>query len=148
MDEKDRLILNIVQKGFPLEKEPFSAIGKQVGLEAEEVIDRLRRLKDAGIIRRLGAFFEPKKLGYVSTLCAARCPSDKEEFFISTVNERPEVTHNYRRRGEYNIWFTIIAPSKEEIESIIADLKKKTGVEDIISMEATKRFKIDARFEV
>lgn len=148
LDEKDRLILNLVQKEIPLEKEPFARIGEDLGLSAEEVITRIKRLREKGIIRRLGAFFDPAKLGYVSTLCAARCPQEKEKIWISAVNEHPEVTHHYRRRGEYNFWFTIIAPSEEHIQNIMEDLKKETGVEDIISMRATKRFKIDARFEV
>lgn len=148
MDEKDRRILNIVQREIPLEKEPFSAIGEKVGLSAEEVIDRLKRLKADGIIRRFGAFFDPQQIGYVSTLCAARCPSEQTEKFISAVNDLTEVTHNYRRRGAYNIWFTLIARTEEDLERIIKNLKEKTGVGDIISMKATKRYKIDARFEV
>lgn len=148
MDEKDRLILNLVQREIPLVSEPFDSIGKKVGLSAEEVIARLKKLKEEGVIRRFGAFFEPSKIGFLSTLCAARCPKEKENQLSSALNELPEVTHNYRRASEYNFWFTVIAPTEDDIERIIGHLKKKTGVEDIISMKATKRFKIDARFEV
>ncbi len=148
MDATDRKLLNLIQKGIPLVPNPFATLGDRLGISQGEVLERLEELKHHGIIRRMGAFFDPLKMGYASTLCAARCPDDKEQDFISAVNALPEVTHNYRRTGEYNIWFTIIAPSKEEINRLVSLLKEQTGVEDILSMKINRRFKIDAKFEV
>jgi len=64
------------------------------------------------------------------------------------VNALPQVTHNYRRTGEYQFWFTIIAPTEEDLERIITSLKMETDVPDIISLRVKRRFKIDAKFEV
>ena len=74
MDDTDRRILNLIQREFPVCAEPFRVIGGQLGLAEGEVIERIRRLKADGIIRRIGAVFDPVKLGFVSTLCAARVP--------------------------------------------------------------------------
>jgi len=148
LDEKDRALLNAIQAGLPLEPTPFSVMGQKVGLSEEAVITRLRAMKENGIIRRIGAFFDAPRMGFASTLVAARCPEEKEKDFIKFINSSPYVTHNYRRRGEHNIWFTVIAPSEREIEAFLSSLRRETGVTDMVSMKATKRFKIDARFEV
>ncbi len=148
MDAIDKKILNILQKDFPLEEEPFRLVGEQCGISEEETLARVRKLKDRGIIRRIGAVFDGRKLGRVSTLCAARVPEDKIDSFVKIVNASKGVTHNYRRDHEYNIWFTVNAPSAEDLAAFFAELKEKTGVTDILDMRAVRVFKIDATFEV
>ncbi len=148
MDAIDKKILNLIQKEFPVVAEPFKVIGALAGISEEEALERVRRLKEEGIIRRIGAVFEPKKLGYVSTLCAARVPEGEIKDFVETVNAFPGVTHNYRRNHEYNIWFTFIAPSEKALERAIAEIKEKTGITDVLSMRAVRVFKVDATFEL
>ncbi len=148
MDEKDRKILNILQTRFPLVPEPFDAVGEELGLTGDEVIERVRKLEDEGIIRRIGAVFDSRRLGYASTLCAAKVPEEKMRHFVEVVNGYPGVTHNYRRGHEYNVWFTFIAPDKETLERSLAEIRSRTGVEDVISMPAVRTFKINASFEL
>ena len=148
MDDIDRKILNRIQKDFPVTEEPFRILGEELGIGEDDLIGRIRRMKEEGLIRRIGAVFDGKKLGFVSTLCAARVPEDRLQRFVETVNALPGVTHNYRRSGEYNIWFTLIAPSEERLRAELDGIKAKTGVEDILEMRAVRTFKIDARFEV
>jgi siroheme decarboxylase len=148
MDTIDKKILNILQKEFPLEERPFSIVAQKCGISEEEVIKRVQKLKDKGIIRRIGAIFDGVKLGRASTLCAARVPEEKIEIFVRTVNANENVTHNYRRNNEYNIWFTVTAAERKEIESFLAHLKETTGVTDILDMRAVRTFKIDSYFEM
>jgi len=148
MDDIDRKILNLIQREFPICAEPFRAIGGKLGLGEEEVLERIRRLKADGVIRRIGAVFDPKKLGFVSTLCAARVPEERIRDFVDVVNNYTGVTHNYRRNHDYNIWFTFIADGPEALERALEEIKAKTGVSDIISMPAKRTFKINATFEL
>lgn len=146
MDAIDRKILNIIQKEFPVEPEPFKALGARVGITEDEALERVKKLKEDGIIRRIGAVFDPKKLGFASTLCAAKVPAESMKGFVDAVNAYAGVTHNYRRNHEYNIWFTFIAPSEKDISDAIDKIKAETGVQEIIMMKAVRTFKIDARF--
>ena len=148
MDDVDKKILNILQTRFPLVPEPYDAVGEELGLTGDEVVERVRRLKAEGVIRRIGAVFDSRRLGYASTLCAARVPEEKIRAFVEIVNGYPGVTHNYRRGHEYNVWFTFIAQDKETLERALAEIRSRTGVEDVISMEAVKTFKINASFEL
>lgn len=148
LDEADRAILNRVQSDFPITARPYLAIAEELGLAEDDILARVRRLRQAGIIRRIGGNFVPGKLGYVSTLCAARVPGEKVAHFAEVVNRNPGVTHNYLRENEFNVWFTFIAPSMEEIESRLREIAQETGVDEILNLPATAVYKIKAQFEV
>lgn len=148
MDAADKAILNRIQSDFPITKRPFQTIGESVGLQEEEVLRRVVRLKETGIIRRIGGNFVPEKLGFVSTLCAARVPEDKIDAFAEAVNRYPGVTHNYLRDNLYNVWFTFIAPSTEMIRERLEEVSQATGIIQILNLPATRVFKIRAQFDV
>ncbi len=148
MDETDRAILNRIQSDFPLTTRPYAAIGEEFGLSEKEVLERLARLKARGIIRRIGGNFVPDKLGFVSTLCAATVPEDQVAAFSAVVNAYPGVTHNYQRDNHFNIWFTFIAPSMDEITSNLSEISRKTGITGILNLPATRVFKIKAHFDL
>jgi DNA-binding Lrp family transcriptional regulator len=148
LDPTDSAILNRIQSDFPITSRPYLTVADELDLTEKEVLDRVTRLKAAGIIRRIGGNLVPGKLGFVSTLCAASVPADKIDHFTEIVNRYPGVTHNYQRDNTYNIWFTFIAPSRDEIEKNLKQIAEDSGVDDILNLPATKVFKIRAEFEV
>jgi len=147
-DRIDRAILNEIQSHFPIKGRPYREIGERLGLSEKEVILRVNHRTKVGIIRRIGGNFNSRKLGFTSTLCAARVPTEKIPDFVKAVNQYSGVTHNYEREGEYNIWFTFIAESQKQIESSLKEIKHRTGVKDLINLPAVNIFKIQVDFEV
>ena len=101
----------------------------------------------ARIIRRMGANFQSAKLGWVSTLCAARVPEDRMDAFAAVVNACPGVTHNYVRAHVYNIWFTLISPSREHEAETLAAIERETGIA-VLNLPATRLFKIRVDFRM
>ena len=148
MDDTDKRLLNFIQEDFPLTAAPFAEVAERLGIGEPEVRKRVARLKEEVVIRRIGAVFDLRKLGFTSTLCAARVPVEKMAAFVGTVNACPGVTHNYRREHDYNVWFTLIVPGEEDLAATLAEIKRKTGIDDILSLRATRTFKINARFDV
>ena len=142
MDALDKQLVNIIQSGFPVTERPFQALGQQLGIGEDEVIDRLKAIRQSGEIRRLGASFDSRKLGYTSTLCAVRVPAEKLEAAVGVINSYPNVTHNYERNNHYNVWFTLIAPGEERIAQIIREIGEKAGIAPILNLPATRLFKI------
>lgn len=145
MDSRDRALLNEIQVQFPVEPHPYRVIGERIGMDEQEVLARIGKLKRDGIIRRVGASINSRRIGFVSTLLAARVPPDKFDSFVMVVNACSGVTHNYQRKHEYNVWFTLIAESQEEKQRIIEELIDRTGVE-IEEFPAEKIFKIRVDF--
>ena len=116
------------------------------GIE-EKKLERVRSLRERRVIRRLGANFQSNKLGFVSTLCAAKVPDDKMDDFVHEVNARPGITHNYLREHNYNIWFTLISPSREDERATLDDITARTGI-PILNLPATRLFKIRVDFRM
>ncbi len=148
LDDTDRQILNKIQSNFPTDKEPFLKIADSLNLTSDVVIKKIQKMKKNNIIRRIGGNFSPDKIGYKSTLCAAKVPANDIEAFTKIVNSYPGVTHNYVREHEYNIWFTFIAQSTEIIKESLQEISLKTGIEGILNLPATHLFKISAKFKV
>ena len=147
MDRLDRNILNRIQSKFPIRSRPFKVLAEEFSICETEMIARVNRLKNKGYIRRIGASFDSRNLGFTSTLCAARVPTEEVEDFVKVLYSYPGITHNYRRTHEYNIWFTFIAESKEQLKECIDEISEKTGIRDILNLPAKKVFKVIVEFE-
>ncbi|WP_297424023.1 AsnC family transcriptional regulator [Clostridium sp.] len=142
MDILDKKLLNLMQNEIPIDKRPFKILGEKLLLTENEVLKRIKKLKDEGIIRRIGGIFNSKKIGYTSTLCAAKVPENKIDEVAAWINSYDEVTHNYIREDEYNMWFTVITHSEENLNNILREIKEKTDLNDIISLPSIKLFKV------
>ncbi len=148
LDHIDRRLLNLVQTDFPICPEPYRVLGEKLGITEQEVLNRLERLVQQDIIRRLGGVFDSRKLGYSGTLCAIRVPQDRIEEVAAVINSYIGITHNYLRNHEYNMWFTILAQSTEKVEKILKEIEEKTGIQDIINLPSQRFFKVMVNFDV
>jgi len=146
MDDIDREILNEIQSGFPITSRPYLEMGKHLDLTEQEVFERVKRLRQEGIIRRMGGNFNSRKLDFTSTLCAARVPEEKIKGFVEIVNGYKGVTHNYLRNHDYNIWFTFMSPAREYIHNALKEISETTGINDILDLRAVRIFKIKVDF--
>ncbi len=111
------------------------------------VIELINGLKESGIIRRTGAVFDSQKLGYKSTLCAMRVPGQRLDEVAAIVNRYPEVTHNYGREHEFNLWFTLIARDEQRLTEVIEEIKTESGVTELLNLPAINLFKISVDFK-
>lgn len=149
LDELDKSILMILQRGIPIVSRPYQAMAEEIGnITEEEVIRRIDALKKDNIIRRMSGFFNSGKLGYVSTLVALKA---KDGFFdeaVSLINSYTGITHNYLRAHDYNIWFTLIAINKKTMAHILKTIEESPYILRLHSFEMKKRYKIDVTFEL
>ena len=148
MDDIDRKLLNEIQSNFPITKRPYNDLGNLLGCSEDEIIQRITTLKERGIIRRIGGNFESQRLGFTTTLCAARVPDDKLSRFVKVVNQCTGVTHNYLRDHYFNIWFTFVAPDMDDINKYIDEIIQHTGVREILNLPAVRTFKILVDFDL
>ncbi len=148
MDAIDSRLVTEIQSGFPVTRRPYAAIGEKLGISEDEVIERLKAIKESGEIRRMGASFDSRKLGYASTLCAAHVPPEKLEETVAVINSYINVTHNYERNHHYNVWFTVIAPSRERIREILEEIEERAGIDPIIDLPASRLYKIQVDLPV
>jgi len=147
LKEIEKKLLDRLQEGLPLVPRPFKRLGEELGLSEAEVLEKLRKLKEQGILRHLGASPDSRRLGFVTTLAAVSVSPERAEEVARRIGERPEVTHCYLRRHRMNIWFTIVARSLEEIEGILEEISREVGAE-VRHFPAEKLFKLRATFKL
>lgn len=128
-DEMDRRIINGLQEGFPLSPRPFAEMAGQLGLEEDELIERLGRLRQGGAITRFGPFIDAEAMGGAFCLCAIAVPAERFDAVAEIVNGFPEVAHNYERTHRLNMWFVLATERPEQIESTASAIETATGLQ-------------------
>ncbi|MCL4533889.1 MAG: Lrp/AsnC family transcriptional regulator [Bacteroidetes bacterium] len=147
LDDLDRAIINEGQADFPLVTRPFAALGERLGLSEAEMLARVRRLQEAGYISRLGPVLHPRKLGGISTLAAMKVPEERLEKVIAQVNACRQVSQNYLREHEYNVWFVASGADAEELAQALADLEKTTGL-PVLDLPMLEEYFVGVNFQV
>ncbi|MGQ0711913.1 MAG: siroheme decarboxylase subunit beta [Rhodoferax sp.] len=123
LDEIDQQLIRATQAGLPLVGEPYAALGAELGTSAHDVMARLQRLSDSGVIRRIGAVPNHYAIGYRANGMSVWDVSDAEvDRLGALVGARPEVTHCYRRprhlpHWPYNLFAMLHGATREEVQA-------------------------------
>ncbi|QFU81688.1 siroheme decarboxylase subunit beta [Natronorubrum aibiense] len=126
IDDVDAAIIDGYQSGVPIEERPFRRIGSDLDIDETDALERVRRLRESGIVRRFGAVLNPPVIGS-STLAAVQAPEDRFDEIAAIINEYRQVNHNYARDHEWNMWFVVTAGSRERRDEILAEIEARTG---------------------
>ena len=144
--EFDLRLLNDFQHDFPLTPTPYADIARELGVTEDEVIARLRELKQAGAVSRVGAVVRPNTVG-VSTLAAMAVPPDRLETAARLVSGYTEVNHNYEREHRLNLWFVAQAPDAARLQAVLDEIAARSGYE-VLSFPLVEDYHIDLGFEL
>ncbi len=148
LDNIDKQILNDIQWTFPLVDRPFLELVNRYHITEEEVIQRVKKLKDTGIIRQISAIFDTRKLGYKSALVAFSVDKNKIDYVANEINKHPGVSHNYERNHEYNVWFTLAVSPDGDMK---ADLDKMASLDGVLKyrvLPTLKMYKIGVKLDM
>ena len=148
LDSIDKKLLNLVQAEFPLTSEPYSALGQRLGIDGSEVISRIKRLKEEGIIRQIGPVLEARRLGYQPTLVAMRVEEPELDRAEQLIGQHPGVSHGYERDHHFNLWFTLAMPPEGDIMTELKLLTSSFEAKVVFALPAVKVFKIGVYFDM
>ncbi|MBI1986127.1 MAG: AsnC family transcriptional regulator [Rhodospirillales bacterium] len=147
MDATDRLIVNELQGGFPVADRPFAEAAARLGIDEDDLIERVKRLCDHGTLSRFGPLYNAERLGGAVTLAALKVPAADFQRIAAAVNAHPEVAHNDAREDDLNMWFVIATETPERIAEVIADIEAETGLR-IYDMPKIEEFYVGLRFQL
>ncbi len=148
MDNIDKRIIIALQKGLPLTPRPYSEMAHKIGVSEDEIILRVKRLNQAGLIKRIDLRLDLKKMGFVTTLVACKVPGEEIRRAKDIILNCGNVTHNYLRNHEFNMWFTLCANSIEMLQSLLVELKKRLKVQQLLSFQTKNVFKLEFNLNV
>ncbi len=147
-DDVDKKLLNALQVAFPLSREPFSVLGTRLGISADEVLRRIERFKQEGVVRLIGPVLDARRLGYQSTLVAMRVEKNQLDKASQAINQHPGISHGYERENYLNFWFTLAVPPGVEVETELQKLSSMIKPEAMMELPALRLFKIGVFFDM
>lgn len=146
MDALDRSIINTLQEGFPVCEHPYAQVANSLGTSEHELLERLQRLLQQGLLSRFGPMYHAERLGGGLTLAAMEVPEEAFEHVAARVNRHPEVAHNYARDHRLNMWFVLATETPQRIDEVIDTIESETGY-PVYNMPKQREFYIGLRFQ-
>ncbi len=132
LSQLDRDLINRLQDDLPLTPNPFAEIAEELKLDEEAVVERVRHLRDEGVLTRFGPFFDAEALGGAFCLCAIAVPEDQFDEVLTKVNAFQEVAHNYERDHKLNMWFVLATEDQDAITQTAKAIERETGLQVLL----------------
>lgn len=148
MDATNIKLMNLLQKGLPLEKNPYGILAAQLEITRAELLARIKDLYQEGYIRRLGGTFNNSGMGYTSILFGIHVPDDIFDPVADYVNSFKCVTHNYQRNGKLNMWFTFSCSDVAEKEAFLQGLRGRFEILEIFEFPNLRNYKLKVYFDM
>ena len=133
LDPIDRAIILATQAGLPVTSRPYHAIARTLGLRAEEVMTRVERMRDLGLIRRIGAVPNHYAIGYTANGMTVWDVDDaRVDSLGALVGALDCVSHCYRRPRHlpdwpYNLFAMVHGRTREEVEAKAGAIRELLG---------------------
>lgn len=146
MDATDEMILKATQDGIQLTRSPFMGIAQELGISEEEIIARIARMQEKGMIRRFGASIGHRDIGFVANaMCVWNVPDTDVEAIGNIMASFHEVTHCYQRPRypgwDYNLFVMVHSYTREDCEAVALKISQATGIEDYKLLFSEREFK-------
>ena len=141
-----------LQRGIPLCARPFEELSRELGCGEADLLACLARQRAMGTVRRFGAVFDTRRLGYRSALCAAAVSVEALDAAAAKLTPLVGVTHCYVREatsalrpGVPNLWFTLSYPA-DIFPAMVDEVAARLGPYALHVLPATRRYKVDVVF--
>ena len=146
LDDLERKIVQYLQGNLPLTERPFAVLAEKIGISEEELIEKIKLLKEQGILRRFGANLNHQLAGFkANAMVAWYVPEDKMDKIGPLMATFKEVSHCYQRRiqgkWKYNLFTMVHGKSKKDCQDIARRIAEKTGIKDYVLLLTLKEYK-------
>ena len=133
LDDDDCRIIAATQAGLPMAVQPFHALAQQLRLDAEDVMRRLRRMQEYGVVRRIGAVPNHYALGYrANGMSVWDVADERVDELGGAIGALPFVTHCYQRSRQlpdwpYNLFAMVHGRDRGETEAKVGQIAAVLG---------------------
>jgi len=146
VSEEDKAAIRALQEDVPLTPRPFDLWGRQVGLSAEELLERAEDLRRRKIMRRFSAVLYHRKAGFKANAMGVwRVPEERVEEVGQVFAQYQAVSHCYQRPTypdwPYSLFSMVHGRTVEECEAVLDAMAEETGLTDRLSLYSTREYK-------
>ena len=137
MDDLDRAIVVATQEGLPLSLRPYDDVARSVGAEPSEVMTRMKKMLESGVIRRNGVVPNHYALGYKANgMTVWDVPDDQISALGRRVGALDFVSHCYHRPRHlpdwpYNLFCMVHGRERATVLDQIDQMVDTCGLHDI-----------------
>lgn len=147
MDDLDRRLVNRLQHGLPLVRQPWQILADELESDPQTLRARVQALLDDGTLTRFGPMFDIERLGGAFTLAALSVPEERFDAVAAQLDAMPEVAHNYRREHAWNMWFVLGCATPEGIAETIRYIETQTGL-PVLNLPKEETYHVGLHFSV
>jgi DNA-binding Lrp family transcriptional regulator len=147
VDDLDRRLINRLQLGLPLVRQPWKVLAEELESSSDELLDRLHLLLEDGVLTRFGPMFDIERLGGAFTLAALTVPEDRFEDVAEQLQALPEVAHNYRREHPWNMWFVLGCATQQRLSDTLHHIETLTGL-PLLNLPKEETYQVGLYFPV
>ncbi|MDG4602651.1 MAG: AsnC family transcriptional regulator [Defluviicoccus sp.] len=130
LDAIDRRLIKATQAGLPLTPRPYHSIGDAIGIDGADVMARLKRMQESGVVRRIGAVPNHYRLGYAANGMSVWDVADENVVEAGAeVGRLDFVSHCYHRPRHlplwpYNLFAMVHGHSRDEVATKVAEIAR------------------------
>lgn len=146
LDKIDKQIIEFIQGDIPLTSNPFQELAQKINLSEEDIINRIKKMQEVGIIRRFGAVLRHQKAGYNTNAMVAWLVDEKDaDQTGKLMAEHPRISHCYLREVPdefgYNLFTMIHAKSDQQLDETIEYISNLVGIKDYRKLNSIRELK-------
>ncbi len=146
LTDTDKKLVAEMQRGLPVCARPFEELGRRVGMTEAEVVGRVREWRDAGIVRRLGAFIVHGRAGFRANGMVVWDVAEERLAEVGRrVAARESVSHCYARprseRWPFRLYTMIHGHTREEVEAEARAIAESEHIESYRILFSTRELK-------
>lgn len=147
-DDTDARLLEAVQQRVPIDHRPFHVLGETLGISEQECLERIERLKAQGVIRQVGAAFDPRAMGYQVAVVAMKMGAGALDAAAQVLMQHPGVSHVDQLNDAFNLWFAIAVPPGDAFERVVEALHALAQAEETIALPTARVYKAGSPYQV
>lgn len=145
LDALDRRILAALQRDATRSLE---MLAKALGASKTPVWNRIRRLRETGVIRREAAVIDPEAVGlgacFFVLIRTARHEPEWLETFLGAVRDLPEIVAAHRLAGEIDYVLQVRVRDAKAYDAFYRRLIDRVPIHNVTSLLAMEELKPDA----
>lgn len=137
LDDIDRQIILATQGGLPFTPRPYHTIAETLGIDPEDLMQRMRVMLDNGVIRRIGVIPNHYALGFrANGMSVWNVPDERLQELGNKIGQLDYVSHCYQRPRylpdwPYNLFAMVHGRTREETDQKVQHIAQLLGSDNL-----------------